>query len=786
MQGRGSAVIRRRLVCRGVVQGVGFRPAVFRLGRALGLVGHVRNDAEGATIEVQGPLADVAAFEAQLPQGLPPLAMLLGVEATTLPLRPDASAFEVAATVVGHRGQSLVPADAALCGRCRAEVEDPRDRRYRYPFITCTDCGPRFSLVRTLPYDRERTAMACFPLCSACAAEYADPGSRRFHAEPICCPACGPRLWLADADGLERSTSSEALAQVRTRLAAGAIVAIKGLGGFQLACRADQDEAVARLRQRKQRPRKPFAVMVRDLAAAEALVHLDAAARALLGSAAGPIVLAPRREPCGLAAATAPGITDLGVMLPTTALHGELFRDAPYQALVMTSGNRRDEPICLGNREALQRLAGLADAFLLHDRDIVRRIDDSVVRTGHGGCVQVRRSRGLAPAPLPLPDAVPGPVLALGGHLQTTACVAVQQQAFLSQHIGDLDSEAARAYLLEVVAGLEQFLEVTATTIACDPHPDYPSNWLAQDLARQRGATLVPVPHHLAHAAAVFGEHGAFPNRGERAAALVLDGTGHGPDGRAWGSELLLVDGELRWSRAAHGEALPLVGGEAAVREPWRIAVAVLAAAGPLSRWSALPLAAIVERSRVEAIAALAQRGGWPEAHGAGRLFEAAGALLGLVLRNDYEGEAAARCEALAATGDDPAAEPWPEVTLPHAEALMPQRALLVAAAERLLAGERAAQVAFGLHRTFAALWVQLTRRQLPTLRRVSLGGGCLVNRILLQELSRGFAAAGIEVLSARELPPGDGGLAYGQCVIAAVARSRACLPTFSAMSFEV
>lgn len=777
MPGRDEPLIRRRLVCRGTVQGVGFRPAVWRLGRELGLCGTVRNDAEGATIEVQGEAAAVAAFEARLPAGLPPLARLARVEATALPPVAGADAFEVVATQAGRRGESLVPPDVALCAACREEYATARDRRHHHAFVTCTDCGPRFTLVRTLPYDRERTAMACFPMCAECAREYTDPASRRFHAEPICCPHCGPKLSFVTAGGEPRRGDDEALAAARSLLAAGGIVAIKGIGGFQLACRADDAAAVERLRQRKRRPQKPLAIMVADLAAARRHVRLGAADEALLAGPIGPIVLAPRCADAPVAAGVAPGLDDLGVMLPTTGVHLELFREAPYAALVMTSGNRSDEPICTGNRQALHDLAGLADAFLLHDRDIVRRVDDSVVRATANGPVLVRRSRGYAPEPVPLPLATPRPILAVGGHLQTTAAVGLGGQAFISQHVGDLDSERARAFLREVALGLEQFLEVEAGIVACDTHPDHASAAWARELAAARGAQLLPVPHHLAHAAAVLGEHAAFPTRGEHAVALLLDGTGHGADTAAWGAELLQVDGGLAWSRLAHGEALPLVGGEAAVREPWRIVVAVLAASGLAARLAALPVAATVEPDRLAAVRSL---GGhpWPLAHGAGRLFESAGALLGLCASNDYEGEAAARLEALAARHVDDGAPAWPEVGLSAAGDL-PHRHLLLAAATRCLDGEPPARIAFGLHRTYAALCVQLVQRHLPGLGRLALGGGCLVNRLLRRELAAGFAAIGCTPLLPRLLPPGDGGLAYGQCVVAAVAAARACTPQF-------
>ncbi|MBM4061845.1 MAG: carbamoyltransferase HypF [Planctomycetes bacterium] len=781
MQGDG-ALIRRRLACRGVVQGVGFRPAVFRLAQEFALHGFVRNDPNGACIEVQGPEAAVAAFVARLRGALPPLARLHRLEVTEADVLAE-TGFTVAGTAAGPRGDALVPPDAALCAACRRELDDPRDRRHQHPFATCTDCGPRFSLVRELPYDRARTAMGCFPLCPACAAEYGDPGSRRFHAEPICCPQCGPRLWFAGADGERLAGPDDAIAAAQQALAQGLVVALKGLGGFQLGCRADDEAVVAELRRRKHRPSKPLALMVRDLATAQCLVELAARDEALLQGAAGPIVLAPARRGHGIAAGIAPGVGDLGVMLPTAPLHVELFRAAPFDVLVMTSGNRSDEPICLGNREALARLRGIADRFLLHDRDVVRRVDDSVVRSAPVGPVVVRRSRGYVPAPLGMPVPAPAPVLALGGHLQNTVCLGLGAEAFVSQHVGDLDTEGARAFQREVAAGLEQFLDVTAAAIACDTHPDYPSTWFGEELARARAARLLRVPHHLAHAAAVLGEHGAMPGEGATAAALVLDGTGHGPTAAAWGAELLVLDGRLRWARAACGEALPLVGGEAAVREPWRLVAAVLGRAGRADRLAALPVARLVPPDRLHSMAALARSGDWPLAHGAGRLFEALGALLGLLACNDYEGEAAARGEALAAqwTGEPP--EPWPEVPCPPREPgttrSVAQAGLLLAAADRLLQGEPPARVARGLHRTYAHAWAACVSSCLPGLRELALGGGCCVNRFLGQDLDADLAAAGIRVLAAGSLPPGDGGLAYGQAVVAATALARGAEPTF-------
>ena len=767
--------VRLRLTCHGLVQGVGFRPGVHRLARSLSLGGWVLNGPGGVVIEVEGPPEPVRTFRNSLPKSLPPLARLDAVEAEQLtPL--GESSFEVRASETGRREGALVPADAALCADCRREMDDPSDRRYLYPFTTCTNCGPRFTLVHHLPYDRERTAMACFPLCDACRSEYEDPGDRRFHAEPVCCPTCGPKLWLVRSDDATLAEGPEAVALTRQALGEGRIVAVKGLGGFQLACRADLAEAVATLRLRKKRLRKPFAVMVRDLHTAHLLSRLSPEDERLMASPRCPIVLAPKADGYSLAGEVAPGLTDVGLLLPTGPLHVELFRDAPYDALVMTSGNLSDEPISCGNREALDRLRGLADLFLLHDRDIVRRADDSVVRATPSGPIVIRRARGFVPEPLLLTPPATEPVLALGGHLMVTACLASGEHAFPSQHIGDLDTDAARAFLREAIGGLEEFLEVRPTIVAADLHPDYFTTWLGEELARERGGRLLQFQHHLAHAASVLGEHAAMPEPGESALALILDGTGWGTDGTAWGGEWLLLHGDGRWRRLAHLSALPLVGGEAAVRGPWRIATAALVTGGRADLLSTLPMARALPEETLDTVAQMAH-GPWPMATGAGRLFEAAGALLGLCATNDYEGEAAIQLESAAAAAWP--AEPWPEVSLVRnpPSATLPSIALLMAAAKRLAEGEIVPEVAAGFHATFCNLAVELTKMVAPKdPTTIALGGGCLANRLLHEGLSSGLTSAGFEVLCASTLPPGDGGLSFGQAVLATAALAR-CTP---------
>jgi hydrogenase maturation protein HypF len=746
---------------------------VYRHAQTLGLAGFVANSPEGAIIEVEGAEEAVRLFFRTLAQALPPLARLQKVQ--TWELQPlGEQRFIVAESQEGVRTQALVPPDVALCPQCRQEMENPADRRYRYPFTTCTNCGPRFSLVWALPYDRSRTSMACFPLCPDCLREYQDPANRRFHAEPLCCPQCGPTLRLLSPAGEEMARDEHALAQARDLLAAGKILAVKGLGGFQLACRADQEAPVRRLRQRKRRPGKPFAVMVRDLQTAQALAFLQEEDLRLLTSPISPILLAPLRPQAPLAKAVAPGLADVGLMLPTTPLHVELFRQAAYQTLVMTSGNASEEPICRSNREALARLQGLADAFLLHNRDVVRRVDDSVCRSSGQGPFLVRRSRGYVPTPLPLPAPSPQPVLALGGFLQTTVALAVGEEVFCSQHVGDLDTELARAFFLEAIENLEGFLEVKPKLLVADMHPDYPSRLVAYQLAQERGGRVLEVQHHLAHGAAVLGEHGRFPRRGEGAGILALDGTGFGPDGSAWGGELLWLEGDLTWRRLGFCQPLPLLGGEAAVREPWRVALAALLSAGERDLVEKLTL---WPEGLLEPVLSLAE-GSWPKASGAGRVFEAAGFLLGLGRRNRFEGELAMRLEALASRHQGPA-QPWPGwEELLEGPVLRTDKLLAKLSRRRLLRFSRP-RLAAEFHASFAAALGQLAARVFPPGSCLALGGGCLINRLLRAFLLQELTGRGFEVLVPQQLPAGDGGLAYGQAVLAVASLQLGAEPTY-------
>ena len=713
------AVERLRLRVRGVVQGVGFRPFVHRLAQRHAISGFVLNDADGVVVEAEGEPGALAAFVSAITAEAPPLARVSSVDAVVCSPRHEPG-FTIVVSENGGLGRTtLVAPDAATCDDCLRELFDPSDRRYRYPFVNCTNCGPRFTIVTSVPYDRARTTMAGFRLCAACRREYEDPGDRRFHAEPIACPDCGPRLTLPLQEAVDL-------------LRAGRIVAVKGLGGYHLACDATDQQAVARLRTRKLREEKPLAVMT---AAPHELADLTAEEEALLRSAARPIVLMARRADAPIAPSVAAGSPWLGLMLPYTPLHHLLCHDVGVP-LVMTSGNRSDEPIAIDDEDARRRLGGIADAFLSHDRPIHRRCEDSVVRAAF----PVRRSRGHAPGPLPLPISATAAIVAAGAELKSTFCVARGPEAFLSPHLGDLDSEAAYLAFRTDLGLYLDMLGVEPAAIACDLHPDY----LATKWAREQGLPLVEVQHHHAHAAACLAEHGAT----DEALAVVLDGTGMGTDGTLWGGELLRCD-LVSYERVAHLEPVPMPGGEAAIREPWRMAAAYLERAGrpvPFERW---PL--VRESLKVNA----------PLSSGAGRLFDAVAALLGVRKQVRYEGQAAIELEHLA--GDT--------TTAPYActiDAGTIRGADLVAAAyDDLVAGRARAEIAAAFHEGVAAAFAAACA-EAEGPRTVVLSGGTCQNLRLVASLRRRLEQAGFRVLSHRLVPPNDGGVSYGQVAVAA------------------
>ncbi len=721
MNAQAPGIQRRRYRARGVVQGVGFRPFVHGLATSFELDGYVLNDGDGVVIEAEGPVESLEAFGAALATDAPPLARLdeLATEPVAVRGKRGFSIVKSRATA----GSALVPPDVATCDDCLRELFDRADRRHRYPFINCTRCGPRFTIVRELPYDRATTTMADFPMCDDCRREYEDPGDRRFHAEPIACPECGPRLSMPLDD---------AVALIRD----GAILAVKGLGGYHLACDATDEETVARLRARKHREEKPFALMT---PAPESLVELDEAGRELLGSPARPILLARRLPHAVVAESVAPGTPWLGVMLPYTPLHHLLAEDTGLP-LVMTSGNRSDEPIAYDDDDARDRLRGIADAFLGHDRPIHRRCEDSVARPG----LVLRRSRGLVPSPLPLPVPARRVVVGAGAELKSTFSVARGTKALLSPHLGDLDTEQAfRAFRTD----LELYLAMLAAepeVVAYDLHPEY----LATKWALEQELELVGVQHHHAHAAACLAEHGEVGP----ALALVFDGTGYGTDGTLWGGELLRCD-LTSFERVSHLEPVPLPGGEAAIREPWRMAAMYLERAGldvPFLRWP-------VVRESLKANA--------PLSSGMGRLFDAVAALLGVREQVTYEGQAAIELEHVAGEVN---AEPY-EWQLGDAVPLVR------ACHDDLLAGRPRQEIAAAFHETVAAAAARACVEAAEP-RTVVISGGTFQNIRLLSSVRRRLEDAGFRVLSHERVPPNDGGISYGQAAVAAARTEASCV----------
>jgi hydrogenase maturation protein HypF len=749
--------VRVRARVEGTVQGVGFRPFVYGLARELGLGGWVLNDARGVLAEVEGETGAVDAFLARLPAEAPPLARVERLR-TEPAVATGETAFAIRESPRGGEPLAAVTPDSATCERCLAELRDPADRRFRYPFINCTDCGPRFTIVRDVPYDRPYTTMAGFTMCAACRAEYEDPGDRRFHAQPNACPACGPAVRVI---GAAADAARDPVAAAAAALRSGAIVAVKGIGGYHLACRADDEIAVAALRSRKHREEKPFAVMAADLGQARRLVRATPEDEALLTSHRRPIVLVPRRAGAAVAAAVAPGAPDLGVMLAYSPLHHLLLADAGAP-LVMTSGNRSDEPIAYRDDDALDRLAGIADLVLAHDRPIETRTDDSVVRMAAGRPQLLRRSRGYVPDALPLPVPAAGHLLATGAELKSTFCVVKGDRAWVSHHIGDLRNDETLTSFTTGIAHFERLFAVEPRRVAHDAHPDY----LSTSYALERdGVELDPIQHHHAHLAACLAEHG---ERGP-AVGAIFDGTGYGTDGTVWGGELLWGDLE-GFERAGHLWPVRLPGGDAAVRAPWRMARAWLDAAGDGSEPPVPPaLEAYVDPAAWRQVGALVRRGtAAPVTTSAGRLCDAVAALCGIRPVVSYEGQAAIELEACC----DPTergAHPLPVVEAEGGLVLDARPAIRAVAAD-LAAGVPLGRVATRFHHGLADATAQACAR--IALARggppVVLSGGVFQNRRLLERTAAALIDRGLRVLVPERLPPNDGGIAYGQAAIAA------------------
>jgi hydrogenase maturation protein HypF len=823
-----SERIRTAVRVEGIVQGVGFRPFVYSLATSLGLGGLVGNDTDGVFAEVEGDATAVQQFLVLLEQQAPPLARIERVTIRDLRLTGSAAFViapsETAADPAGPAGpgqvaraaRTRVSADTSTCGDCLTELADPGDRRFGYPFINCTNCGPRFTIIRDVPYDRALTTMSAFDMCALCAAEYHDPADRRFHAQPVCCPACGPRLALLDAagtllSGQEESGQGEsgqgesgqgesgqgagagacgrvagagAIAGAAAMLRAGRVLAVKGVGGYHLAVDAGNEAAAAALRERKHREDKPFAVMVADVAAARRLCEVDDVAAALLTSARRPIVLLPRQaappaggSPAGpsvapsvaqsVAPSVAPGNRQLGIMLPYTPLHHLLLRELAAP-IVLTSGNVSDEPIAYRDADALDRLAGIADAFLTHDRAIHIRTDDSVVRSFRGHESVLRRSRGYVPEPLPVPVAFTRPVLACGAELKSTFCLGARGHAFLSHHIGDLENAETLRSFTEGIEHFRRLFDIEPQVVAHDLHPEYLSTKYADDLAQLGGADvdLVGVQHHHAHIASCLADNG---EQGP-VIGVAFDGTGYGPDGTIWGGEFLVAD-LASFDRAGYLEPVPMPGGAAAVRQPWRMAVTYLAAAYPAG---APPGLAVMARNRSSwsAAATIAQRGiNSPLTSSAGRLFDAVAAVLGVRDAISYEGQAAIELEQLA----DVTERSGYRAVVSDGPALRVAGADLVrAAADDLTAGVSPPVIAARFHNGVAAAIEEVCAalRDRHGLDTVALSGGVFQNLLLTDRVVRQLVDRGFRVLVHRRVPCNDGGISFGQAVVAA-ARDR-------------
>ena len=758
---------RREVVVSGVVQGVGFRPFIYRLAIEEGLAGFIGNNTGGVTIEIEGAVAHLDVFLARLRREQPPLARIDSVRVRELPATGEAT-FRIMVSERLGPVSTGIPADAATCPDCLRELLDPQDRRFLYPFLNCTNCGPRFTITRRIPYDRPQTSMAVFPMCPACQREYDDPANRRFHAQPNACWVCGPRLWLVGADGKE-IPADDAVTACIDRLVAGQVMAIKGIGGFHLSVDATNPAAVMRLRERKRRYGKPLAVMVRDLDAARAVCALTAEEEALLTTSARPIVLARRRNGCGIADNVAPGIPWLGVFLPYAPLQHLLFTDPRIQALVMTSANLSEEPIAIDNDEALARLGGIADAFLMHNREILQRCDDSVAAIVDGAPQLVRRARGFVPLGVELPLDAPR-LLAVGGHLKNVFALARGRFAYQSQHLGDLENLTGIRFFEESLDHLMRTFEIEPRTVVHDLHPGYLSTQWAKKWAQERGLRLIAVQHHHAHVAGCMAEHGLT---GE-VIGLALDGTGYGTDGRIWGGEVLIA--RLgSFERFAHLEYVPMPGGEKAIKEPWRMALGHLRAAGfDVGSSRTLGLVGAKEKE-ARVLARMMERGvNAPLTSSLGRLFDAVAAVVLNRRVVDYEAQAASELEGIAVDESDD--EPGYAMELIGGDWARREPAQISAAplwrelVGDLQAGVNKARIAARFHAGVAAGFVRaaVLARTATGVNRVALTGGCMHNRRLARLLRVKLEAEGFEVFQHRHVSPGDGGLSYGQVVVAA------------------
>ena len=755
-------MIRKRLNLRGRIQGVGFRPFVYRLARDLGLAGCVYNHSSGVTIEIQGPAESVNRFKARLLEELPPLAFIAQCHEQDIAASATDKFVIVPSQSAAGRSAVITP-DAAVCEDCLKELFDPHDRRYQYPFINCTNCGPRYSIVCRVPYDRPNTTMARFKLCPACRAEYENPADRRFHAQPNACPQCGPRLKLVGADGEE--INGDPVERTVDIIADGGIVAIKGIGGYHLACSAVQHETVVRLREKKLRDSKPFALMVHDLETAKKLCKLSEADGQALASPACPIVLAPKRAGTSISTAVAPDTNTLGIMLPYAPIHSLLFA-RNTGPLVMTSGNRSDEPLTHLDDDAFDRLASMCDALLTHDREIHHPIDDSVVFTFRDRVVPIRRARGFAPEPLLLHTSTDRTILAVGGELKSTVCLYKGNEAIVSEHLGDLKTGSTLRHYRRTVEYLESMFNLSPTHVAADLHPQY----LSTQFARDTGLEVIGVQHHHAHIVSCLADCG-YDNP---VIGVSCDGTGFGTDGAIWGCEILYCD-ETSFDRVGHLDYFPLPGGDAAARQTYRPAAALVRQAfGAQWREAGSQHFEHVDGKTLDLIDRMIAAGiNTPQTSSLGRLFDGVSFLLGLCEENRHEGRAAIALEAACMEGVQ---EPYPYSILSHAEPyLLCVREMIRRIVHDRRRGIDAGMMAARFHETIARMLADTAaaaahRRELDV---VALSGGCFANRRLLRRTVELLEAESLRVLTHQRVPPGDGGLALGQAVAAAARLKR-------------
>lgn len=752
------ATVRYKIHVNGIVQGVGFRPFVYRLAHDCRLTGFVFNSPEGVLIEAEGEPEQVEMFLRRLPSEAPPLAKIVQIRKEKIAPNGDTE-FVIRRSLRDAAPVTLIPPDMGICEDCLRELFNPRDRRYRYPFINCTNCGPRFTIVYSIPYDRPFTSMRVFEMCSRCAREYHDPADRRFHAQPNACPECGPDVWLCDRLG-RRLPCADPITEAVRLIAAGKIVAIRGLGGFHLAVDAFNDQAVNELRKRKRRPAKPFALMAASLEDIRQFCQVGQKEEQQLRSQIRPIVLLRAREDAAVAPSVAPRNRYLGFMLPYTPLHYLILKNH-FRALVMTSGNLSEEPIAIANDEAIRRLSGIADAFLLHNREILQRCDDSIVRVYGGEARVLRRSRGFVPAPVFLKTPTRVSILACGPELKNTVALSRGETVFLSQHIGDLDNPEAFRFFEHAIEHLKKILEVEPEAIAYDLHPEYLSTKWA---LKQESLPKVGVQHHHAHLASVMAENGVE----DRIIGLVLDGTGMGTDGTIWGGEVLVGDFS-EFERWAWLRPFPLVGGTRAILEPWRVALVLLWEAFeetlPPSR---LPSLRGVEEKTLELLRQVYRKGiHAPFTSSCGRLFDGISALLGICQKVDYEAQAAIELEMVADDGE--MAEYTEAFSGVQGRGPVDTRPLVRSVVEDYLNGTEVEKISARFHNTLAGMFLRVLENvsQETGIRTVGLSGGVFQNVRFFEGLLERLQRAGWNVLTHREVPTNDGGIALGQVVVA-------------------